>query len=84
MSDTPGVKSNAISAEAVLNRRGRIVDTQPLGTNALLLDELTKPFHRKLSDDAQNLLWSNGYVGGTEVVAPRCATHPGISGYPRG
>ncbi len=62
MSDMPpGVKSNAVAAEAVPSRRRQFVDTQPLGTNALLLAELTMPFHRKLIDEAQSSLKSNSF-----------------------
>ena len=60
MSDMPpGVQSNEVAATAVPNRRRQIVDTQPLGTNALLLAELTKPFHQKLIEEAKNSLKSS-------------------------
>lgn len=55
----PGTQSNAEATMPNPRPRHEVYDTQPQGTNALLLAELTKPFHQKLIEEAQNSLKSS-------------------------
>ena len=55
----PGTQSNAEATISNPKPRHEVYDTQPQGTNALLLVELTKPFHQKLIEEAQNSLKSS-------------------------
>jgi len=55
----PGTQSNAVATMPNPRPRHEVYDTQPQGTSALLLAELTKPFHQKLIEEAKNSLKSN-------------------------
>jgi hypothetical protein len=55
----PGTQSNAVVTMPNPRPRHEVYDTQPQGTNALRLAELTKPFHQKLIEEAKNSLKSS-------------------------
>ena len=57
----PGRQSNAVAMMPNPRPRHKVYDTQPLGTNALLLAELTKPFHQKLVEEANTSLKSSHF-----------------------